>query len=168
ARGAFGKRAPGAGGPRGGGRGSAPEPIRPRGQPEVKPAVLDVTAEDFFASVRALEDGEFDAVISDLAPKTSGIRTTDEARSIALALRALEVALERGRAGSSFVAKLFMGGGFEEFRDRVRRAYQQVKIVRPEATRGGSSEVYLVGLGKREAPTARAVFGAKSDVGDSR
>ena len=144
------------------------EPIRALQQPQVKTAVLDVAAEGFIASVRALEEGEFDAVISDLAPKTSGIRTTDEARSIALASRALEVALARGRANSSFVAKLFMGGGFEEFRDRVRRAYQRVKIVRPQATRGGSSEVYVVALGKREAAAAaQRAFGAKTGVGDS-
>ncbi|HME91458.1 MAG TPA: RlmE family RNA methyltransferase [Myxococcaceae bacterium] len=144
------------------------EPIRALHQPQVKTAVLDVTAEGFIASVRAIEDGEFDAVISDLAPKTSGIRTTDEARSIALALRALEVALARGRAGSSFVAKVFMGGGFAEFCDRVRRAYQRGKIVRPQATRGGSSEVYVVALGKREtAAAAQRAFGAKTGVGDS-
>ena len=144
------------------------EPIHALHQPQVKTAVLDVTTEGFIASVRALEDGEFDAVISDLAPKTSGIRTTDEARSIALASRALEIALQRGRAGSSFVAKLFMGGGFEEFRDRVRRAYRRVKIVRPQATRGGSSEVYVVALGKREMAAAdQGAFGAKTGVGDS-
>ena len=145
------------------------EPIRALQQPQVKTAVLDVAAEGFIASVRALEEGEFDAVISDLAPKTSGIRTTDEARSIALASRALEVALARGRANSSFVAKLFMGGGFEEFRDRVRRAYRRVKIVRPQATRRGSSEVYVVALGKREAAaTGQGAFGAKTAGGDSR
>jgi 23S rRNA (uridine2552-2'-O)-methyltransferase len=129
-------------------------PVKPIAKPQIKTAVLDVLADDFLARVRSLYHGEFDAVISDLAPKTTGIKTTDEARSIALASRALEVALAQGRAGSSFVAKLFMGRDFEEFRNRVRLGYQDVKIVRPEATRGGSSEVYLVGIGKK--PTARA------------
>ena len=56
------------------------------------------------------------------------------------------VAVARGRPGSSFVAKLFMGGDFEEFRAQVRSHYEDVKVVRPEATRGASMEVYLVGL----------------------
>ncbi|KFE62150.1 SAM-dependent methyltransferase [Hyalangium minutum] len=120
--------------------------IRPFTQKHVTTAVLDVLAEDFDAKLRALHDGPYDAVISDMAPKTSGIKATDEARSLRLAGKAMEVAVSRGRPGSSFVAKLFMGGDFEEFRGQVRAHYEDVKVVRPEATRGASMEVYLVGL----------------------
>lgn len=130
-------------------------PIRPFSQPYVKTAVLDVLADDFDARLRELYDGPWDAVISDMAPKTSGIRATDEARSLRLARKALEVAVTRGRPGSAFVAKLFMGGDFEEFRDEVRASFEEVKIVRPEATRGASMEVYVVGL-RRRAPPAPA------------
>ncbi len=128
-------------------------PIRPFSQQYVKTAVLDVLADDFDAKLRELYDGPFDAVISDMAPKTSGIRTTDEARSLRLARKALEVAVTRGRPGSSFVAKLFMGGEFEEFRSEVRASFEEVKLVRPEATRGASMEVYVIGL-RRKAPPA--------------
>ena len=127
--------------------------IRPFSQPHVKTAVLDVLADDFDAKLRELYEGPFDAVISDMAPKTSGIRTTDEARSLRLARKALELAVTRGRPGSAFVAKLFMGGEFEEFRDEVRASFEEVKLVRPEATRGASMEVYVVGL-RRKAPSA--------------
>ncbi|WNG48704.1 RlmE family RNA methyltransferase [Archangium minus] len=127
--------------------------IRPFSQQHVKTAVLDVLADDFDAKLRELYDGPFDAVISDMAPKTSGIRTTDEARSLRLARKALEVAVTRGRPGSAFVAKLFMGGEFEEFRDEVRASFEEVKLVRPEATRGASMEVYVIGL-RRKAPSA--------------
>jgi 23S rRNA (uridine2552-2'-O)-methyltransferase len=129
--------------------------IRPFSQPFVKTAVLDVLADDFDAKLSELYDGPYDAVISDMAPKTSGIRTTDEARSLRLARKALELAVTRGRPGSAFVAKLFMGGEFEEFRDEVRAGFEEVKLVRPEATRGASMEVYVVGL-RRKAPPAPA------------
>lgn len=127
--------------------------IRPFTQKWVTTAVLDVLADDFDAKLRALYDGPFDAVISDMAPKTSGIRQTDEARSLRLAGKALEIAVTRGKPGSHFVAKVFMGGDFEEFRDQVRASFEDVKVVRPEATRGASMEVYLVGL-RRKAPAA--------------
>jgi 23S rRNA (uridine2552-2'-O)-methyltransferase len=127
--------------------------IRPFTQKWVTTAVLDVLADDFDATLRALYDGPFDAVISDMAPKTSGIRQTDEARSLRLAGKALEVAVTRGKPGSHFVAKVFMGGDFEEFRDQVRASFEEVKVVRPEATRGASMEVYLVGL-RRKPPAA--------------
>ncbi|MDQ3264792.1 MAG: RlmE family RNA methyltransferase [Myxococcota bacterium] len=123
--------------------------IRPFPVPYVKTAVLDVLSEDFDAKLAAIYDGPFNAVVSDLAPKTSGIRSTDEARSLRLAGKALEVATARGLPGSHFIAKLFMGGDFEEFRNQLRSAYQEVKVVRPEATRGASMEVYLVGLRKK-------------------
>lgn len=129
-------------------------PIKPMPQPQVKTAVLDVLADDFDEKLRALYDGPFDAVLSDMAPKTSGIRATDEARSHRLASKALEVALARGRPGSAFLTKLFMGGDFEVFRDQLRAAFEDVKVVRPEATRGASMEIYLVGLRKKAAAPA--------------
>jgi 23S rRNA (uridine2552-2'-O)-methyltransferase len=118
-----------------------------------------VLADDFDRKQAELYDGPFDAVISDMAPKTSGIRSTDEARSIRLATRALDTALGRGKAGSSFVTKLFMGGEFEAFREQLRQAYEEVKVVRPEATRGASMEIYLVALRKRAAPPGQAAGG---------
>ncbi len=128
-------------------------PIRPLGRANVKTAVLDVLADDFDQKLAELHTGAFDSVVSDLAPKTSGIRSTDEARSLRLAGKALDVARARGKPGGAFVAKLFMGGDFEQFRDEVRAAYDDVKVVRPEATRGGSVEVYLVGLKRRATPS---------------
>ena len=123
--------------------------IRPLGRPNVKTAVLDVLADDFDAQLEALHPGSIDVVVSDLAPKTTGIKATDEARSLRLAGKALDVGRRRGRPGGHFIAKLFMGGGFEEFRDEIRALYEDVKVVRPEATRGASMEIYLVGLRRR-------------------
>ncbi len=124
-------------------------PIRPLGRPTVKTGVLDVLEDGFDQALSALDPGPWDAVISDLAPKTTGVRSTDEARSLRLAGKALEVSIARGRPGSHFICKLFMGGDFEEFRQRLREVFDEVKVVRPQATRGASVEVYLVGLRKQ-------------------
>lgn len=123
--------------------------IRPLNRPNVKTMVADVLDPAFDARLLELHGGAFDVVVSDLAPKTTGIKATDEARSIALAGKALEVSITRGTPHGHFVAKLFMGRDFEAFRAEVRKAYGEVKVVRPEATRGGSMEIYLVGLGRR-------------------
>jgi 23S rRNA (uridine2552-2'-O)-methyltransferase len=137
------------------------QPIKPFAQAQVKTAVLDVLADDFDEKLSALYSGPFDAVLSDLAPKTSGIKGTDEARSLRLAGRALELAVARGRPGASFVSKLFMGRGFEEFRAELRQHFEEVKVVRPEATRGASMEIYLVGL--RLKPQAAAPVEGPAD-----
>jgi 23S rRNA (uridine2552-2'-O)-methyltransferase len=128
--------------------------IRSLNKPNVVTAVFDVLADEFDEQLKALDSGTFDAVVSDMAPKTSGIKSTDEARSLRLATKALEIARARGVAGSSFITKVFMGGDFEGFRADVRQLYSDVKVVRPEATRGSSFEIYLVGLEKRSGPNS--------------
>ena len=121
-------------------------PLRPFTEGWVRTGVLDVLANDAQAQLEALAPGPYDAVLSDMAPKTTGVRGTDEARSLRLAERALALARVLGKPGSSFVTKLFMGGDFEAFRAQLRQAYREVKVVRPEATRSASVEIYLVGL----------------------
>lgn len=128
--------------------------IRPLGAPNVATAVLDVLDPQFDRRLSEIHQGPFDVVVSDLAPKTTGIRSTDEARSQRLAQKALEIARVRGRAGGHFIAKLFMGGDFESFRAEVRALFEDVKVVRPEATRGASMEIYLVGLRRKGAAVA--------------
>lgn len=122
--------------------------IRPMGLPNVQTFVHDVLADDFEEALRTFSAGPFDLVASDLAPKTTGIKDTDEARSHRLAEKALVLSRDFGRAGSTFVAKVFMGRNFEDFRGEVRKSFSEVKIVRPEATRGASMEVYVLGLKK--------------------
>lgn len=131
-------------------------PLRPFQEAWVQTTVLDILSDGALDALGALAPGLFDVVLSDLAPKTSGIRSVDEARSLRLAERALEVSRRRGRVGSSFLVKLFMGGDFETFRALLREAYEDVKVVRPEATRSASVEVYLLGLGLKEMRAAQA------------
>jgi 23S rRNA (uridine2552-2'-O)-methyltransferase len=91
----------------------------------------------------------FDVVISDMAPKTSGNKSRDQILSFELAMGALEVACRLGAPGSSFVAKIFMSGDFAEAKKRLVAAYSTTRVIRPEGTRSVSSEVFLVGLGKK-------------------
>ena len=123
--------------------------IKPLGRPNVKTAVMDVLADDFPKALEALHPGPVDVVVSDLAPKTTGVKDIDLARSLRMAGIALEVSRARGKPGSHFIAKLFMGGDFEQFRGEVRALFRDVKVVRPDATRAASMEIYLVGLEKR-------------------
>lgn len=93
--------------------------------------------------------GGFDAVISDMAPRTSGHRFVDQSRSFELFCRALELAGELCRPGGSFVGKLFQGGEFETARGKVRELFEECRVVRPASVRSESYEVYLVGLRRK-------------------
>lgn len=93
--------------------------------------------------------GPYDVVLSDMAPNTSGSKFQDQARSTELFLRALEVAMAFGKPGSHFTAKIFMSGDFKAAEVAVRKAYETVRTIRPEGTRQVSTEVFVVGMGKK-------------------
>ena len=56
-----------------------------------------------------IPEAPFDCVLSDMAPKTSGVKVRDQALSADLCLHALAVARESLRNGGSLVVKLFEG-----------------------------------------------------------
>ncbi|HWP04443.1 MAG TPA: RlmE family RNA methyltransferase [Polyangiaceae bacterium] len=95
------------------------------------------------------EHAPYDVVLSDMAPNTSGSRVADQAQSFELFSRAVDVARELGRPGSHFVGKLFMSGDFEAARAALQLTYAKCVVIRPDGTRTRSTEVFLVGLGKR-------------------
>jgi 23S rRNA (uridine2552-2'-O)-methyltransferase len=86
-----------------------------------------------------------------MAPNTSGSKGSDQAQSFELFSRALDVARALGREGSHFVGKLFMSGDFQEARAAVTKAYARSQVIRPDATRSRSPEVFLIGLGRRSS-----------------
>jgi 23S rRNA (uridine2552-2'-O)-methyltransferase len=89
----------------------------------------------------------YDVVLSDMAPNTSGSKIRDQAGSLELCLRALDVALALGKVGSHFVAKIFMSGDFQIARKIAGERYEKCQVIRPEGTRQQSTEVFIVGTG---------------------
>ncbi len=89
---------------------------------------------------------EFDLVLSDMAPKTTGIRFTDQTRSMELCEKALEVAEKTLRKDGTFVCKLFHGAEFKNFQMRLKKTFERVEILRPESTRKESKEIYFIAL----------------------
>jgi 23S rRNA (uridine2552-2'-O)-methyltransferase len=125
------------------------EPIRPLGRPWVRTAIVDLLAPDALERIRALHAGPFDLVTSDMAPKTIGVKVTDEARSLELVRMALSVAAATLAPDGAFVAKVFMGGDFPVLKRELQARFDEVRVVRPKATRESSYEVYVVGKGFR-------------------
>lgn len=94
------------------------------------------------------EAGEMDLVISDLAPKTTGIGVADASRSMELSEKALEIALTVLKINGHFLCKIFEGEDLKEFKDRTNSYFKRVQLIRPAAVRKRSREVYLLGLNK--------------------
>jgi 23S rRNA (uridine2552-2'-O)-methyltransferase len=95
--------------------------------------------------------GPADVVLTDMAAPTTGHRATDHIRTIALVEIALEVAEDVLKPGGTFVGKVFQGGSSNELLARLKKAFREVKHVKPPASRQESVELYVVALGFKSA-----------------
>jgi 23S rRNA (uridine2552-2'-O)-methyltransferase len=99
--------------------------------------------------VLELAGGRADVVLSDLAPKLTGIRDRDEAAVEELAAVAMDFACDALREGGRLVMKTFTVPQNTLWLARLRPLFTAVKLTRPEASRAGSSELYLIATGFR-------------------
>jgi 23S rRNA U2552 (ribose-2'-O)-methylase RlmE/FtsJ len=115
----------------------------------------------------------FDVVLSDLCHSTLGVRSADAARSLDLARAAARLALGGGEGGDeeddeffsprssssskkgvlakggSFLVKILEGQETPAFASSLKPCFESIKWARPPATRSKSTEVYLLGLGRK-------------------
>jgi 23S rRNA (uridine2552-2'-O)-methyltransferase len=92
----------------------------------------------------ALNGQAIDLVMSDMAPNMSGIAATDQAAAMYLAELALEFSVQNLKPGGAFLVKLFQGESYDSFLQQARETFEQVKILKPGASRARSREVYMV------------------------
>jgi len=93
----------------------------------------------------ALAGRQPDLVVSDMAPNISGVSATDQARSLHLCELALEFAKSRLKPEGAFLVKAFQGTGYGDFLAAMRRTFFDVVSRKPGASRGESSEMFLLG-----------------------
>jgi 23S rRNA (uridine2552-2'-O)-methyltransferase len=93
----------------------------------------------------ALDGRKLDLVVSDMAPNLSGVRATDQARSVHLCELALAFAKDHLKPRGAFLVKVFQGSGYPEFLAAMRAVFIAVASRKPGASRGDSKEMYLVG-----------------------
>ncbi len=90
----------------------------------------------------------FSVVLSDMAPATTGNKHADAVRSFVLCETALEVADRVLRPGGHFVVKIFQGEDFKAFCDNVRKRFDKMHIFKPQSSRKGSKEIFIIGIEK--------------------
>ena len=108
----------------------------------------DVLAPD--AAIAAALAPGFNAVISDMAPATTGHRDVDAARSFTLCEAALTIARDRLRPGGHFVCKIFQGPDLEAFVQQVRDTFSNQRLYKPQSSRKASREIFIIGKGKKQ------------------
>ena len=108
----------------------------------------DFTEEAIFTQlIDLIGNRAVDLVISDIAPNLSGNKAVDQPAMIYLAELGVDLANRVLSKNGVFIAKLFQGQGFDPFVQQVRTLFNGVSIIKPDASRSRSREVYLVAKG---------------------
>jgi 23S rRNA (uridine2552-2'-O)-methyltransferase len=123
--------------------------IEPLPVQNVRLVIGDVRDPAIERAVLAHLERRADVVLSDLAPKLTGIRDTDEARSAELVSATLRALPELLRPGGQLLMKLFMSDAYRDTLHQIRPLFADVRATRPEATRQGSAELYALGRNYR-------------------
>ena len=98
---------------------------------------------------------KLDLVMSDMAPNLSGIESADAARITDLVELAVEFAVQHLKNDGALVVKLFHGGAYDPMVKLFKATFTVVKRFKPKASRPGSSETFLVGLGLKLNKTVK-------------
>jgi 23S rRNA (uridine2552-2'-O)-methyltransferase len=105
----------------------------------------DFCESDVFEQLLALcPQRAVDVVLSDMSPNLSGVDAIDHPRSAYLVELALELAGRVLKPEGCALIKVFQGAGFEELVRTARVQFAKVKLVKPQASRARSPELYLL------------------------
>lgn len=107
----------------------------------------DFTEEGAADKLKELLNGEADIVMSDMAANTTGHQQTDHLRTIGLVEIAYEFAKEVLAENGIFIAKVFKGGTEAQLLTNIKKHFRKVSHCKPDASRSGSPEEYLVAEG---------------------
>jgi len=112
-------------------------------------AVKDFNDPDAPEFIKNMLGGDADGVMSDMAANATGHRATDHLRIVALAELAADFACDVLAKGGFFIAKVLQGGTEGQLLTRLKRDFATVRHVKPEASRAGSAELYVLATGFR-------------------
>jgi 23S rRNA (uridine2552-2'-O)-methyltransferase len=127
------------------------KPIEPFTQEYIRTIIADFTELGTIEVIMSFLRRKADVVLCDAAPNITGVWEVDHARQIELAEKALEIAQCVLRPSGSFFVKVFEGELLNDFMQTVKILFDEVKLVKPQASRQQSSEMYLLALGLKVA-----------------
>ena len=123
------------------------QPIRALPHTNIQTMIGDITKPEIVDEIKKEAGLSFDVVLSDLAPNVSGVWEVDHARQIELARCAVRVGGLVMRGSGNMLVKVFQGSEVKAFQDEMRSMFSEFRIVKPQASRPESAELYFLGLG---------------------
>jgi 23S rRNA (uridine2552-2'-O)-methyltransferase len=130
-------------------------PIAPFEQAYVRTIVCDMTDPAAIQEILSFLPGKADVVLSDMSPNISGVWEVDHARQIDLATKAMEVAKQILCPHGNFFTKVFEGDLLPKYVEKLKQNFEEVKLIKPPASRAQSSEMYVLALGLKTPKEAQ-------------
>jgi 23S rRNA (uridine2552-2'-O)-methyltransferase len=122
-------------------------PVRDLGFQNVHVMVGDITEPSISSRILETLPRRADVVLCDASPKFCGVEEVDRLRQLELAKRALEISSDVLRDGGAAVIKVMESEELLDFRRSMADRFEKVRLSKPQASRSGSSEMYLLGRG---------------------
>ena len=85
-----------------------------------------------------------DAVISDMAVNTTGIKNIDSIQTGELCKEAMIFSKKIILRDGYFISKIFMGGTFNEIVAEAKKFFKEVRVFKPKSSRKDSKESFIV------------------------
>lgn len=98
-----------------------------------------------FALMNELNGTRAHVVLSDMAPRASGIREMDNDNMMNLCYSVLRFAVQVSEVGATFLVKLWQCGQAKRLENDISRFYSNVKFVKPRSSRDDSAEIFILG-----------------------
>ncbi|MBF0207956.1 MAG: RlmE family RNA methyltransferase [Oligoflexia bacterium] len=92
-------------------------------------------------------NGMFDVILSDMAPKTTGIKIVDQENSLNLVKTAFSLAPTLLARGGNLVVKVFESQSAQNFLKVQKIHFKESHFLRPASTRSCSKEYFFIGKG---------------------
>ena len=100
--------------------------------------------EDFTFFIKKKFANEFDVIVSDVAPSTSGNKFVDHIKSIELAEKSLDIAIGLLNKGGIFVVKIFDGKETKKVINIIKKKFLKSNLYKPKSSKTESKEIYII------------------------
>lgn len=105
---------------------------------------------DIFAmNIDEFKEAPYDCIVSDMAPKTSGIIFRDQVLSEELCQKVIDLSDVLLKPNGHLVMKLFQGGGTKHIELEIKKRFAKHQMLKPSSTRKESKEIFIIGLKKK-------------------
>ena len=109
----------------------------------------DFTTKETQDIIIELIDGKADVVLSDAAPKLTGIKDIDNFRAYDLSMAVIEIIDNILKNNGNLIMKAFQGEAYQEIIKNLKKKFRNVKTTKPNSSRKRSAEMYVIARGFR-------------------